>query len=85
MVKPSGLLISDAIFATSRANGSLNAFFALGMDAWSILPYLDLLTHDPDFSMPGASGSLTVEVQGKVERSLVWSRFRSGLPVAIEP
>jgi len=76
---------SDAIFATSRANGSLNAFFALGMDAWSILPYLDLLTHDPDFSMPGASGSLTVEVQGKVERSLVWSRFRSGLPVAIEP
>jgi outer membrane PBP1 activator LpoA protein len=41
---------------SSLRKGTLGSLFALGKDAWNLLPWLDLMNKDPDFIFPGQSG-----------------------------
>ncbi len=51
---------------------------ALGIDAYRILPYLDILQEYPDEAVEGLTGQLRIREDGHIERTLVPAQFRGG-------
>ncbi len=70
-------------FASLR-RGSFAGLFALGHDAWSVLPWLEIMRRDPDFRFRGASGIYRVTPQGNLAREPAFAEFRGGQPVPAE-
>lgn len=66
----------------SLRGGQFGPLYAIGMDAWNILPWLDLMRKDPDFRFPGESGTYSI-AGGNLQREPVWGKFRGGVPVAV--
>jgi uncharacterized protein len=67
--------------------GARNAaarLFAFGMDAYALAPYLEWLRTHPGTYLPGATGQLTEDPQGRVHRVPIWVGFQNGIarPVA---
>ncbi len=69
----------------SLRNGAFSNLYALGRDAWDILPWLDLMSRNPGFAYPGAVGDLRLETSGRLLREPAWAVFRRGRPVPLEP
>jgi outer membrane PBP1 activator LpoA protein len=69
----------------SLRGGSMGSLFALGQDAWNILPWLDLMRKDPDFGFPGQSGIYRMGPAGALQREPAWAVFSDGVPVALPP
>lgn len=66
---------------SARGPGAkLNAF---GADAWLIATRLPVWLASPNSEIAGATGSLHLEPDGRIERSLPWSVFRAGIPQAV--
>lgn len=74
-------LVARAAMAAKlpAARGTSARLFAFGMDAWSLVPYLDWLRAHPGSYLPGASGRLVEDDFGRVRRILTWARFDQGL------
>jgi len=53
--------------------------FALGLDAYALLPYLDWLAQHHDAYLPGATGQLSEDELDRIQRLLVWARFDGGV------
>ncbi len=66
--------------ARNERQGSL---FALGVDAYNLLPYLTRLRDAPEKTLPGASGNLTMDSEGRVHRDMVFGIYRSGAPTRL--
>jgi outer membrane PBP1 activator LpoA protein len=66
------------------ARGAAARLFAFGMDAYALAPYLDWLRTHPGTYVPGATGQLTEDTQGRVHRVPEWASFQDGVarPVA---
>lgn len=59
--------------------------FALGFDAYQVIPWLDTL-NIPGFSyFSGATGTLTLDPARHLHRQLEWARFERGLPHKLAP
>ncbi|MFT4581711.1 MAG: outer membrane PBP1 activator LpoA protein [Gammaproteobacteria bacterium] len=54
--------------------------FAFGLDAYRILPYLARMRYNPDLSVPGSTGALSMDSKGRVTRHLTWVRIAAGAP-----
>jgi outer membrane PBP1 activator LpoA protein len=67
----------------SIRRGSLGSLFALGQDAWNLLPWLDLMQKDPDFNFPGQSGFYRSANQDTLQRKPAWAEFNRGRPVPL--
>lgn len=61
------------------ARGSGARLFALGLDAYALMPYMDWLGTHPDSYLPGATGQLASDSFGRVHRLLTWARFENGV------
>jgi len=59
-------------------------FFALGIDAWRFIPYVDQPGDHSRDTYQGATGKLTLDARRQVHRSLRWAHFQDGLPVPLE-
>ncbi len=59
--------------------------FALGMDAYDVIPELQRLSQGPGYSFPGHTGDLSLTPNGLLRRALSWARFDQGLPVPAAP
>ena len=59
-------------------------FYALGIDAYRITPYLDRFESGLFGSFHGMTGNLTVDPRQVVHRTLVWAQFRNGLPYVLD-
>ncbi len=74
--------------ALSREIDSVNGFggrlFAFGMDAYTLLPYLDWLLSHPDAYLDGATGELTADSFGRIHRLVGWARFENGIALPID-
>jgi outer membrane PBP1 activator LpoA protein len=68
----------------SLRNGSLGNLYALGVDAWNLIPWLPLLMKDPDLAYPGAVGSLQMARTGQLVREPAWTVFHRGRPAPAE-
>lgn len=76
---------SEAAELMESADGSRARLFALGMDAYRILPYLEWLSRFPNEAIPGATGDLSVGRDLSVVRHLDFARFRRGRPAPLAP
>lgn len=76
---------STAATMMETAQGSGARLFALGMDAYRILPYLEWLSRFPNEAIPGATGDLSVNRELSVIRHLDFARFRRGRPTPLAP
>jgi outer membrane PBP1 activator LpoA protein len=59
-------------------------FYALGIDAYRIAPYLEQLGDGMFGSYHGVTGNLTLDDAHQIHRTLRWARFRQGLPGLLE-
>ncbi len=64
--------------AMATAGGNQARLFALGYDAFAVLPEMSRLMAFPEYRMNGLSGQLRVNDQGQIKRDLAWARFRDG-------
>ncbi len=58
--------------------------YALGIDAWRIVPYLGELGGSMFGAYHGVTGNLSLDNRGVINRSLRCARFRNGMPVLLE-
>jgi outer membrane PBP1 activator LpoA protein len=65
----------------SLRSGNYGNLFALGRDAWQLLPWLPLLAKDPDLQFHGNTGTLTMQAGGRLSRQPAWAQFSAGRPV----
>ncbi len=64
----------------SLREGSLGRLYALGQDAWHILPWLPLMRKDTELNFPGHIGALRLREDGQIERQPAWAQFVAGIP-----
>jgi len=79
---PWTLVAPDPQLAAGQENspGSLARLYALGLDAYRLLPYLPRLAGDRDARFDGQTGILSLDETGRIERRLVCADFADGLP-----
>jgi outer membrane PBP1 activator LpoA protein len=63
--------------------GTLGSLYALGRDAWNILPWLELMNKDPDFGFPGGAGTFQSVGGNTLRREPDWAVFSRGIPIAL--
>jgi len=68
----------------SIRGGTMGNFYALGQDAWRLLPWLPLMQKDPDLWFPGDVGALRLQPDGQLYRQPAWAQFSAGRPVAYQ-
>jgi outer membrane PBP1 activator LpoA protein len=68
----------------STAAGPAARLFAFGMDAYALMPYLGWRRSHPGSTLAGATGQLTMDAFGHVQRTPIWVEFQGGVarPVA---
>lgn len=59
-------------------------FYALGIDAWHLIPYVDQSGSNDREAYQGVTGELTLDSRQRIHRRLRWARFQNGLPVPLE-
>ena len=63
---------------------SRERFYALGIDAYRISPYLGRFEGSLFGSYHGVTGNLTLDPRQVLHRTLVWAQFRNGLPYVLD-
>lgn len=58
--------------------------FAFGMDSYALLPYLDWLLQHPTAYLDGATGQLSADSFGRIQRSMSWARFVNGVAEPVQ-
>lgn len=61
-------------------NESYAALFALGVDSYKLLPYAPHLRDAPDKTIEGATGTLSMDSDGRIHRRPEFGIFRNGTP-----
>lgn len=59
---------------------SLDRLYALGVDSYAIIPYLNRIGISSGVRFNGVSSSLSLGQGGRLHRQLIWARFRGGRP-----
>jgi outer membrane PBP1 activator LpoA protein len=70
---------SEIARVLDSARGAGARLFAMGLDAYSLLPYLDWLSQHHDSYLPGATGQLSEDELERIQRLLIWARFDGGV------
>jgi len=83
MLEPGNVGLADE-FASTRG-GAFSSLYALGLDSWNLLPWLELMKRDPDFYFPGASGYYSEGEAGNLDRQPAFAIFKGGVPLALSP
>lgn len=68
----------------SIRGGAMGNLYALGLDAWHLLPWLPLLQKDPDLTVAGDTGTLQLQSDGSISRTPAWAKFSSGKPIPFQ-
>jgi hypothetical protein len=63
---------------------NLVRLYALGTDAYRLIPQLNSLSRSSDISYSGATGILTIDNYGKINRKTSWGKFEKGILNAMD-
>lgn len=74
----------EALELESIRGGVFGNLYALGQDAWQVLPWLPLMRKDTGLWFPGNIGSLRMHANGHLERQPLWAQFANGKPEPFE-
>lgn len=58
----------------------LSRLYALGVDAYQVLYYLNWLRGNANARLPGATGLLRIDNNNRIQRELTWANFSQGRP-----
>ena len=64
----------------SANTSKYNRMYALGVDAFQLIPNLDRLSAQPSITYAGETGDLYLTEDGLIKRKLLWARFVDGKP-----
>ncbi|MDH5631971.1 MAG: penicillin-binding protein activator [Gammaproteobacteria bacterium] len=64
----------------SYARTQLDRLYALGMDAYAVIPHLNRIGSGSGARFNGVTSSLSVDQEGRLHRQLVWAKFQRGVP-----
>jgi len=67
-----------------HAQTGLDRLFALGIDAYAILPQLNRLSSENAVRFGGVTSGLSLGRGGRLHRQLLWAQFRKGVPTLID-
>lgn len=77
--------LRDTVQHNWPSNFSGNSrFYALGFDAYRLLPLL-YNSHGISQAVPGVTGQLSLDPDGRVHRDLDWAEFDDGVPELLAP
>ena len=68
----------DIARTLDSARGAGARLFAMGMDAYALLPYMDWMSQHHDAYVAGATGQLAEDNLGRIQRLLIWAQFENG-------
>lgn len=74
---------ASAAAQAKTAKGPAARLFAFGYDAWLLTGHLEQLALNPNASVSGATGRLSLDGFGNVLRRPSWSQFTGGVPVSL--
>ncbi len=63
-----------------KSQERLARLYAMGFDAYRVIPYLEWLQTYPSERYEGETGHLIIDERGRIHRRLAWARFRKGAP-----
>jgi len=63
-----------------HVHSDLDRLYALGMDAYAILPHLNRIGAENAARFNGVTSALSLDQEGRLHRQLSWARFRNGVP-----
>lgn len=66
------------------AHSPLDRLYALGMDAYAVIPQLNRISAQNAVRYEGVTSGLSVELDGRLHRQLLWARFKQGLPQLLD-
>jgi len=69
---------SEIARVLDSARGAGARLFAMGLDAYALLPYLEWMSQHHDSYVAGATGQLAEDNLGRIQRLLVWAQFDNG-------
>ncbi|MCK9529593.1 MAG: penicillin-binding protein activator [Gammaproteobacteria bacterium] len=69
--------------ALKQHDGQMRRLVALGSDAYKVIPYLRLLKRYPEERFEGGTGTLRMDGDNRLRRSIAWARFNAGRPRAL--
>ncbi len=61
-----------------KSRRSLGRFFALGHDAFKVIPEIGQLSALPDAAIEGLTGVLSMDARGRIQRQLAWGQYVKG-------
>lgn len=75
---------SDPLYSTvtnnwPQAGGALGRLYAMGVDTQRIFARLPQMREFPDTRIEGATGELTLDSSGRIQRTLAWGQIRNGV------
>ena len=70
---------SEIVRVLDSVRGAGARLFAMGLDAYSLLPYMEWLSQHHDSYLPGATGQLSEDELERIQRLLIWARFDGGI------
>lgn len=63
---------------TAGSTGGLIRLYAMGVDAYRLIPELNAMSRDPLLSYQGATGDLSINELGQIQRQMPGGRFNQG-------
>lgn len=66
------------------AHSGLDRLFALGVDAYAIVPHLNRLSSENAVRFGGVTSGLSLGRNGRLHRQLLWAKFQKGVPVLVD-
>ena len=66
------------------AHTGLDRLFALGVDAYAVIPHLNQLSSENAVRFGGVTSGLSLGRGGRLHRQLLWAQFRKGAPVLVD-
>jgi outer membrane PBP1 activator LpoA protein len=66
------------------AHSGLDRLFALGVDAYAVIPYLNRLSSENAVRFDGVTSGLSLGRGGRLHRQMLWAQFRKGVPVLVD-
>ncbi len=63
---------------TQGKPGGLLRLYAMGVDAYRLIGELNQLSRSPEQTYKGATGDLSINDMGQIEREMRWGRFKQG-------
>ncbi|WP_434340352.1 penicillin-binding protein activator [Motilimonas cestriensis] len=60
-------------------------FYAMGIDAWHLIPELAALRADPNYQVQGLSGALRLDGDAFIDNYLAWASYENGERILVSP